>query len=292
LSVPTPFPRRLARVLVALALGLGLLATARADGDKKKQEIIWAEIARHAATDKPFTLSAHATSRLKVDYEVISGPADLDGNLLKLSGQPGLVIVRASQPGNDVFQPAPFAERVIRVGEQPTPPVIVAQPMDTMAGMGELVMLTTEVRGEPLPVLQWQKNGVNLPGATELTLTLPSATPADAGSYDVVATNSLGVARSGIARVSIGKRRQTIQFQAPTSVTAGQAVMLNASASSGLLVRFTLLSGTGSLSGGTITAQGGTVVIEAEQPGDATYEAATPVIQTFQIQPSPGGQFH
>ena len=292
MSALAPLPRRLARTLAALALGLGLLAAARADDARKKQEIIWPEIARHAATDRPFQLTAHATSKLKVEYEIVSGPADLDGNLVKLSGQPGLVIVRATQKGNDLFQPAPDAERVIRVGDKPTPPAVVAQPMDATVGIGELVMLTTEVRGEPIPTLQWRKNGVSLPGATEPTLTFPAATPADAGTYDVVATNPLGVARSGTARVSVGKRRQSIQFSAPSSVPSGQTVMLSATASSGLAVHFTLLSGMGSINGGTITAQSGTLVIEADQPGDGTYEAAMPVTQTLQIQAGPGGQFH
>jgi hypothetical protein len=291
-SPPASLPRRLGRALAALALGLAFLAAARADDARKKQEIIWPEIARHAATDRPFQLTAHATSKLKVEYEIVSGPADLDGNLVKLSGQPGLVIIRATQKGNDLFQPAPDAERVIRVGDNPTPPAVVSQPMDAAVGIGELVMLSAEFRGEPIPTLQWRKNGVSLPGATEPTLTFPSATPADAGSYDVVATNSLGVARSAPARVSVGKRHQSIQFSAPSSVPSGQTVMLNATASSGLAVHFTLLSGMGSISGGTVTAQSGTLVIEADQPGDATYEAATPVTQTLQIQAGPGGQFH
>jgi large repetitive protein len=291
LSATAPLPGRLTRTLAALFLGLGLLAAARADDAKKKQEIIWPEIARHSAGDTPFQLTAHATSKLPVAYEIISGPADLDGNLVKLSGQSGLVIVRASQKGNDIFLPAPLAERVIRVGERPSPPVVVEQPMDSMVGIGELVMLSAEFRGEPIPTLQWQKNGTNLPGATERTFTLSAATPADAGSYDVVATNPLGVARTAAVRVSVGKRHQTIQFDAPSTVMAGQTIMLSATASSGLLVHYTLLSGSGSISGGTITAQPGTIVVQAEQAGDSTYEAATPVTQSFQIQQAPGGQF-
>jgi hypothetical protein len=71
-------------------------------------------------------------------------------------------------------------------------------------------------------------------------------------------------------------------------VNSGQTVMLSATASSGLAVHFTLLSGMGSINGGTITAQSGTLVIEADQPGDGTYEAAMPVTQTLQIQAGPG----
>jgi hypothetical protein len=55
-------------------------------------------------------------------------------------------------------------------------------------------------------------------------------------------------------------------------------------------VQFSLLSGTATLNGSMMTPQGGTVVIQASQPGDATYEAAAPVTQTYVVGPGPNGQ--
>jgi uncharacterized protein YfaP (DUF2135 family) len=82
--------------------------------------------------------------------------------------------------------------------------------------------------------------------------------------------------------VAVGKRRQHIQFQsANTSAAAGQQVALNANSTSGLPVRFEVVSGAGILSGDTLTSQGGTVIVQASQPGDDTYEAAMPVTQTY-----------
>jgi len=49
--------------------------------------------------------------------------------------------------------------------------------------------------------LQWRKDGVNLPGATEEELTLDGV-PADAGDYTVVITNAYGAVTSEVARVS------------------------------------------------------------------------------------------
>ena len=144
--------------------------------------------------------------------------------------------------------------------------------------------------GEPLPSLQWSKNGEAIAGATSRNLTVASATLADAGTYDVVATNPLGSVRSGAARVTIGKRHQMIVFTPPQSATVGQPIVLSASASSGLPVHFEVVGGTGNLSGGTLTPSGGMVVIQATQPGDDSYEAAAPVTQTFQVQASPNGQ--
>jgi hypothetical protein len=55
-------------------------------------------------------------------------------------------------------------------------------------------------------------------------------------------------------------------------------------------VRFDVVSGTAVLNGSMMTSQGGTVVVQASQQGDATYEAAAPVTRTFVIGPGPNGQ--
>ena len=36
---------------------------------------------------------------------------------------------------------------------------------------------------------QWRRNGINLPGKTNLALVIPVVRASDAGSYDVVASN-------------------------------------------------------------------------------------------------------
>ena len=50
---------------------------------------------------------------------------------------------------------------------------------------------------------QWFKNGVSLPGATNATYTLPSATLSDAGSYTVMVSNSCGQTVSSNATLSV-----------------------------------------------------------------------------------------
>lgn len=56
--------------------------------------------------DPPFSLEASASSGLPVSYEVVYGPATVQGNEVTLTGQPGEVAIRASQPGDDVYDPA------------------------------------------------------------------------------------------------------------------------------------------------------------------------------------------
>jgi sugar lactone lactonase YvrE len=77
---------------------------------------------------------------------------------------------------------------------------------------------------------------------------------------------------------------QTITFTlSPTTLTYGiSPFALVASASSGLPVTFTVVSGPGSVNGSTLTITGaGSIVIEADQAGNSSYTAAPPVQQTL-----------
>ena len=64
---------------------------------------------------------------------------------------------------------------------------------------------TVTADGSPTPAYQWRKNtvpltnGGNISGATTATLTVNPVAAADAGHYDVVATNSCGSVTSGAA---------------------------------------------------------------------------------------------
>jgi hypothetical protein len=275
--------------LAAFAAFLFASPGARADDARRKQEIEMGELPARAVGDAPFEIAASATSGLPVTFEVISGPAAWDGKKIKLTG-PGLVVVRATQAGNGVFLPAVPAERAFAVAGRPSAPAFTLQPMSVGAAVGDPVVLAVQASGEPLPDYQWRKEGVAIAGANQRTLAISAATPADAGNYDAVATNALGSATSVRARVSIGRRMQSISFQSPSASISGQPVLLAATASSGLPVQFQLISGTATLNGSTLIPQSGPVVIQASQDGDATFEAAAPVMQTLQVTPNPTGQ--
>jgi len=74
--------------------------------DPGYQAISFPQIPNHLTTDQPFTISATATSGLPVSFEVLSGPATLDGSAVTLTGAEGQVSIRATQPGNGTFDPA------------------------------------------------------------------------------------------------------------------------------------------------------------------------------------------
>jgi hypothetical protein len=73
-----------------------------------------------------------------------------------------------------------------------TPPAIVAAPNGQTVSAGDHVVLSVTATGSPAPTFQWQKNGMNIAGATQATFELAAAGPTDAGTYSVVVSNAAG----------------------------------------------------------------------------------------------------
>ncbi len=100
-------------------------------------------------------------------------------------------------------------------------PVFTVQPTAQNVTAGTAVTFTAAVTGSPAPTLQWRKNGTALPGATGATLTLPAAVAADAGRYDVVATNVVGSVTSVPAVLGVTVRSFAGLWIGRTAAPAG-----------------------------------------------------------------------
>lgn len=84
-------------------------------------------------------------------------------------------------------------------------PVLRIAPENQIGFLGQRVSLDVIATGaEPL-VYQWFKSGVALVGRTNMVLTLPNSTLADAGAYVVEVTNPLGEAVSLPVQLGIAK---------------------------------------------------------------------------------------
>lgn len=92
--------------------------------DRFTQSITFPGITGVSITDLPVRLDATASSGLPVTFTVVSGPGNIEGNVLSWTG-PGTIIVRAEQPGNDLFAPAPPVERACVVTTPPSNAVLV-----------------------------------------------------------------------------------------------------------------------------------------------------------------------
>ena len=82
-------------------------------------------------------------------------------------------------------------------------------------------------------------------------------------------------------------KEQSIDFRLPSGHPSygGKAIEVSATASSGLPIYFTVLSGPGKISGHTLAVTGaGDIVIAANQAGNANYAAANEVKQTIVVE--------
>ncbi|OIR03999.1 endoglucanase C precursor [mine drainage metagenome] len=88
-------------------------------------------------------------------------------------------------------------------GSTPSAPSISTQPQNTSVNQGASATFSVVAAGVPAPTYQWQKSGVDIQGATNSSYTIAAASPSDAGSYDVVVSNSQGSVTSGYAELYI-----------------------------------------------------------------------------------------
>ena len=102
-------------------------------GGLAAQFIDFAEITDQLVYNAPITLQATATSGLPVTFEVIQGPATVEGNILTLTGEEGEVKVRAIQAGDsEQWQAAPSVTRTFYVvnPENYTPEITIRRPYE------------------------------------------------------------------------------------------------------------------------------------------------------------------
>lgn len=103
-------------------------------------------------------------------------------------------------------------------------PFIIANPASASALAGTATTFTVAVGGTPAPGVQWRRDGVDIPGATALSLSILEVQASDAGSYTVVARNPVGTATSAPAVLTVVFSPPTITTQpANVSVEPGAA---------------------------------------------------------------------
>ena len=79
------------------------------------QYINMPDIPKQLTINPPYTLEATSTSGLPVSFEMISGPATIDGNVMTLTGETGTVSLKATQAGNDEWLAAPDVVKTFQV---------------------------------------------------------------------------------------------------------------------------------------------------------------------------------
>jgi uncharacterized repeat protein (TIGR01451 family) len=310
------------------------------------QTIAFSNIPNKLTTDPPFTISATASSGLPVTFTLVSGPATLSGNQVTLNGQPGTVTIRATQPGNAAYNPAPPVDRSFSVSlpgggsgvDLELTMTASAQNVTQWGNIGFTATLTNAgttaatgvkvyfpkpagvvyVGGNEVTVSKgsfglfsdqvWTVGTMNagetatitcnffvlqnapLTGYAQVTAAAPNDNDSAPNNGTAPTPNEDDEAAFTAGAPGSGPQNQTITFNPlPNKVTTDPPFAISATASSGLPVTFTLVSGPATLSGNTVTLSGqtGTVTIRASQAGNASWNPATPVERSFTVS-APG----
>ncbi|MBS0631600.1 MAG: immunoglobulin domain-containing protein [Verrucomicrobia bacterium] len=117
-----------------------------------------------------------------------------------------------------------------------TPPSITTPPSAQTVSAGQDVTFTVVAAGSAPLTYRWQRNGVDVPGGTDATLTLTAVTTAQAGDYTVIVANSVNPSgiTSSAATLTVNKATPVLTWAAPAAITYGTALsaaQLNATTS-------------------------------------------------------------
>ncbi|GGG83664.1 MBG domain-containing protein [Edaphobacter dinghuensis] len=231
----------------------------------------------------PITLNATASSGNSVSYSV-AGPATISGSTLTIKGA-GKVIVTAYQFGDGTYKPATPVLQSFTVA--PAALSVTANSFSCQAGqIGPCLAnnplaytITGFVNGDTSAVVS---------GTATLSTTVTAnsgfgAYPVTFATESLTAANYTFIYTPGAVTVT-GGESQTISFGALQGATYGTGpISLNATASSGLPVTYTV-TGPVTISGSILSVTGaGPVTVTAQQGGNNTFAPATPVSQSFVV---------
>jgi len=244
---------------------------------KWAQSITFPPIANQAFNAGNITLNATATSGLAVSYTVTTGSATVSSNTLTITGT-GTITVRANQAGNATYNAATAVTQTFTAGtasQTITFPAIAG----TTYGVTPITLAATDSSG--VAITYTVVSGPATISGNVLTIT-------GAGTVVVQANTAVNANYTAASPVNesftVRMASQTITFPTIPTQSNGAQVTLGATASSGLAVVYSVISGPATVSGNVLTTTGtGTVTVEANQSGSANYFAANAVDQTFQV---------
>ncbi|MCL7413627.1 MAG: carbohydrate binding domain-containing protein [ANME-2 cluster archaeon] len=91
-------------------------------------------------------------------------------------------------------------------------PIISTHPADQTVALGQTATLSVVAAGTAPLTYQWQKNSMDIPGATGPSYTTPATILSDSGStFRVRVTNPVGSIMSNTATCTVGVQKQAIQ---------------------------------------------------------------------------------
>jgi hypothetical protein len=250
--------------------------------DKAAQTISFAPLPTKTVGDPSFTISATSSSGLPVTFSGNNASvATISGTTVTINGG-GTVTITANQAGNGNYLPATSASQQLTVNKLNQ--TITFNPLSTRI-VGDIFTLTAS-SSSSLGVTYSSSN------TSVATISGTSLTVVGAGTAVITASQagnaSYNPATDVQQTLTANKGNQVITFTSLPDKTVGDpAFNLQATASSGLSVTYTTTSPRISISGNQVTIlSGGRTNVTASQAGNANYNAASSVTQSFCIKPA------
>ena len=247
-----------------------------------------------------YTVTATASSGLAVAFTLSAGSAGvctISGASVSFVGG-GTCTINANQAGDATHQAAPQAQQSFTVAGSPPPKssqsISFTSSAPAGAAAGGPTYTVTAAASSGLAV------AFSAAGSSAGVCTVSGSTVSFVGS----GTCTINANQSGNASYlaapqvqqafAVGLTSQTISFTStpPAGAVAGGAgYTVTATASSGLAVAFSLSAGSAgvcTISGALVSfVGGGTCTINANQPGNGSYQAAPQAQQSFTVAASP-----
>ncbi len=254
----------------------------------RSQTITFGALSNLALGSAPFTLTASASSGLPVSFASTTTPVcTVSGSTATLVAV-GTCTIQATQAGNSTYAAAAPVSQSFQVTQQSkTSQTITFGSLSNMA-LGSAPFTLTATASSSLPV-SFASTTTSVCTVSGVTSTLVAV-----GTCTIKATqlgNATYAAATPVSRsfqvTQQSPTSQTITFGALSNMALGSApVTLSATASSGLAVSFaSTTTSVCTVSGSTATLVAvGACTIQATQAGNATYVAAAPVSQSFQVE--------
>lgn len=246
------------------------------------QTITFDPIPEKTVGDADFNLTATTSTGLPVAfYSSDHNVATISGNVVTIVGA-GTVTITARQKGNVYYSTASATQELVVVKKEQAI-TFWTLPSKTF-GEAPFELTATSTSGLPVSfssdntaVATMSGNVLTIRGTGTATI---SAIQAGNGEYYAAPTIT--------QQFTVGKGAQTITFGPIAAKTFGGAPFNpSATATSGLAVSFSSTSDKITISSGAVTmVKAGRATIKAEQGGNTNYFAATPVEQSFCINPS------
>jgi hypothetical protein len=261
---------------------------------KLSNSINFAAIPNKSINDPSFALSATATSGNTVVFTVTQGTsiASVFGNMVTLSGTAsGTVTIKATEPGDATYSAAVAVSKTFKVLKDGN---VITFPHISNVYITDPDFNLNATASSGLPVSYTITAGTGIASLSGNTISLSGTANGKVTVKATQAGNTTFAAATPVYRsFTVYKNENVITFPpVPLKYISDPDFVLTATASSGLPVSYTVISGAtiASVSGSTVSLSGtatGIVKIRATQAGNATFKAASSVVVSFSVMKNP-----